>query len=79
MRLRTLCHVVEHRGDHICLLYDLPNDTTLTQKIVVSSDLSIIKIIVIEDRKIYDIFLHVIFGSQSLLEPTTDQTGSDTN
>jgi hypothetical protein len=32
-----------------------------------------------EDHKLYRTFLHVAFGSQSLLKPTSDQTGSDTN
>jgi hypothetical protein len=67
--------------DHknISLLYDLPNGTTLAQEVVVSSILSITKIIVIEDHKLYNIFLHITFGSQSLLEPTSDQTDFDIN
>jgi hypothetical protein len=60
-------------------MYDLPNGTTLAQKIVASSVLLITEIIVIEDHKFYDTFLHVAFGSQSLLEPTSDQTGFHTN
>jgi hypothetical protein len=74
-----MCRVVEHRGDHICLLYDLPDSTFLTQKIVASSILSITKILTIEDNKLHNTFLHVAFESQSLLKSTTDQTGSDTN
>jgi hypothetical protein len=30
----TLGRVVEHHRDHVRLLYDLPNSTTLAQKIV---------------------------------------------
>jgi hypothetical protein len=33
----------------------------------------------IEDYKLHNTFLHVAFGSQSLLEPTNDQTSFDTN
>jgi hypothetical protein len=32
-----LGHVIERRGDHVRLLYDLPDGTSLTQKIVVNS------------------------------------------
>jgi hypothetical protein len=60
-------------------LDDLPNGTTLAQEIVVSSVLPIIKILVIEDNKLDSTFLHIAFGSQSLLKPTSDQIGSDTN
>jgi hypothetical protein len=52
---------------------------TLTQKIVMSSVLSIIEILVIEDQKLDNTFLHVAFGSQNLLKPTSDQNGFDTN
>jgi hypothetical protein len=75
----TLGRVVERRRDHVRLLYDLPNGTTLAQKIIVNSILPITKILTVEDHKLYDTFLHVAFGSQSLLKPTSDQTGSDTN
>jgi hypothetical protein len=75
----TLGHIVKHRRDHVQLLYDLPNDTTLTQKINVSSVLPVIEILAIKEHKLYDTFLHIAFGSQSLLEPTSDQTRSDTN
>jgi hypothetical protein len=71
--------VVEHHRDHVRLLYDLPNSTTLTQKIVESLILSITKILTIEDHKLDSTFLHVNFRSQRLLEPTSDQTGSGTN
>jgi hypothetical protein len=71
--------VVECVGDHARLLDDLPNDTTLAQKIVVSSVFPVTKILNIKDHKLDSTFLHVTFRSQSLLKPTGDQTGSDTN
>jgi hypothetical protein len=71
--------VVECIGDHVCLLDDLPNGAALTQEIVVGSVLSITEILAIEDHKLNITFLHVAFGSQSLLKSTGDQTGSDTN
>jgi hypothetical protein len=74
-----MCRVVERHGDRVRLLYDLPDSTSLTQKIVASSILPITEILTIEDHKFYDTFLFVAFGSQSLLEPTSDQTSSDTN
>jgi hypothetical protein len=74
-----MCRVVEHHRDHVRLLYDLPDGTSLTQKIVASSVLLITKILSIKDHKLYGTFLHVAFGSQSLLKPTSDQIGSDTN
>jgi hypothetical protein len=37
------------------------------------------KILAIEDHKLNSTFLHVAFGSQSLLKPTSDQTSFDTN
>jgi L-rhamnose isomerase len=75
----TLGRIVEHHRDHVRLLYDLPNSTTLTQKIVVSSVLPITKIFVIEDDNLDITFLHVAIASQSLLEPASDQTSSDMN
>jgi hypothetical protein len=75
----TLGRVVERRRDHVRFIYDLPNGMTLAQKIVESLVFSVTKILVIEDHKLHDIFLHVAFGSQSLLEPTSDQTSFDTN
>jgi hypothetical protein len=75
----TLGHVVECIGDYVCLLDDLPNGATLAQRIVASSVFSVTKILAIEDHKLNNTFLHVAFGSQSLLKPTADQTGSDTN
>jgi hypothetical protein len=74
-----LGHVVEHHRDHVCLLYDLPNGTALAQKIVVSSIFLITKIIIIKDHKLHNIFLHIVFRSQSMLKPTSNQTGSYTN
>jgi hypothetical protein len=58
---------------------DLPNSMTLAQEIVVSSIFSVTKILVIEDYKLNNTFLHVAFRSQSRLKPTSDQTGSDSN
>jgi hypothetical protein len=52
---------------------------TLAQEIVASSVFPVIEILTIENDKVYDTFLHVAFGSQSLLNPTSDQTGSDIN
>jgi hypothetical protein len=60
-------------------MYDLPNGTILAQKIVASSVLPITEILAIKNEKLHNIFLHVAFGSQSLLKPTNDQTGSDIN
>jgi hypothetical protein len=71
--------VVERHWDHVRFLDNLPNSTTLTQKIVVSSVFPITEILTIEHNKLDITFLHVTFGSQSLLKPTSDQTGSDTN
>jgi hypothetical protein len=71
--------VVECIGDHIRLLDDLLNGTTLAQKIVASSVLPITEILTIENDKLHSIFLYDAFGSQSPLKPTSDQTGSDTN
>jgi hypothetical protein len=74
-----LGRIVKRRRGHVYLLYDLSNSTTLTRKIVVSLVLPIIKILAIKDHKIYYTFFHAVFGSQSLLKPTSDQTGSDNN
>jgi hypothetical protein len=71
--------VVECIRDHVRLLDDLPNGVTLAQKIVASSVLLVTEILVIEDYKLNSTFLYVNFRSQSLLKPTSDQTGSDTN
>jgi hypothetical protein len=75
----TLGRVVKCRRDHLRMLYDLPNATTLAQKIVVSSVLPITKILAIEDHKLDNTFLHITFGSQRMLMSTSDQTGSDIN
>jgi hypothetical protein len=37
------------------------------------------KILTIDDHKLNNTFLHVTFGSQSLLKPTNDHISSDTN
>jgi hypothetical protein len=71
--------VVECVGDHVRLLDDLPNGATLAQEIVTSSVFPVTEILAIEDHKLDSTFLHVAFRSQSLLKPTGDQTGSDTN
>jgi hypothetical protein len=71
--------VVECIGDHVRLLDDLPNGAALAQEIVTGSILPITKILTIDDHNLNSTFLHVTFGSQSLLEPTSDQTGSNTN
>jgi hypothetical protein len=75
----TLGHVVECIRDHVRLLDDLPNGVILAQKIVASSVLSITEILAIENDKLNNTFLHVAYRSQSILKPTGDQTGSDTN
>jgi hypothetical protein len=71
--------MVECVGDHVCLLDDLPNGATLAQKIVASSVFPVTEILAIEGHKLDSTFLHVAFRSQSLLKPTGDQTGFDTN
>jgi hypothetical protein len=63
----------------VLLLDDLPNGSILIQEIVVSSVFLVTKIITIEDHKLNNTILHIAFGSQSLLKPTGDQTGFDTN
>jgi hypothetical protein len=60
-------------------LYDLSNSTILGQEIVASLVFSVTEILVIKNDKLYDTFLHIAFGLQSLLKLTSDQTGSDTN
>jgi hypothetical protein len=51
----------------------------LAQEIVAGSVLPITEILAIENDKLNNTFLRVTFVSQSLLKPTSDQTGSDTN
>jgi hypothetical protein len=75
----NLGRVVECIRDHVRLLDDLPNGTTLAQEIVASSVFPVIEILTIEDHKLNNTFLYITFRSQSLLKPTGDQTGSDTN
>jgi hypothetical protein len=58
-----MCRVIERRGDHVHLLYDLPDATSLTQKIVTISVLLITKILTIKDHKLDNIFLHIAFRS----------------
>jgi hypothetical protein len=60
-------------------MYNLSNGTTLPQEIVASSIFSITEILVIEDHKLNITFQHIVFGSQSLLKLTSDQTGFDIN
>jgi hypothetical protein len=48
-------------------------------KIIMSSVFSVTEILVIENYKLDNTFLHVTFGSQSLLKLTSDQTGYDIN
>jgi hypothetical protein len=71
--------VVKYIGNHVRLLDDLSNGAALSQKIVASSVFPVTEILAIEDHKLNNIFLQVAFGSQSLLKPTDDQTGSDIN
>jgi hypothetical protein len=60
-------------------MYNLLNSTALAQKIVASYVFSVTEILAIENHKLNDTFLHVTFGSQSLLKLTSDQIGYDTN
>jgi hypothetical protein len=71
--------VFECIQDHVLLLDDLPNGMTLAQEIVASSVFPVTEILAIENDKLDNTFLHLVFGSQSMLKPTSDQTGSDTN
>jgi hypothetical protein len=71
----TLGCVVKRRRDHLHFLHDLLDDTTLAQKIVVSSVFPVTEIVAIENHKFYCTFLSVVFGSQSLLKLTSDQVG----
>jgi hypothetical protein len=52
---------------------------TLAQEIVASPIFLKTEILTIEDNELHDTFLHIAFGSQSLLRITSDITGSDTN
>jgi hypothetical protein len=75
----TLGHVVECIRNHVRLLNNLSNGAALAQEIVASSIFPVTEILAIEDHKLNNIFLHIAFGSQSLLKPTSDQISSDTN
>jgi hypothetical protein len=75
----TLGHIVMCCQDHEGVLNDLPNGTILTQEIIASLIFSVIEILTIEHHKLDSTFFHITFGSQSLLKPTSDQTGSDIN
>jgi hypothetical protein len=75
----TLRRVIECDRDHVRLLDDLPNGTTLAQKIVVSSVFPVTEILNLENHKLDDTFLQVVFRLQSMLKLTSDQTGSDIN
>jgi hypothetical protein len=74
-----LGRVAECSRDHVRLSNDLSNSTTLTQEIVVSSVFPVTKILAIKNHQLDNTFFHVIIRSQSLLNPTSDQTSSDTN
>jgi hypothetical protein len=71
--------VVECIWNYVRLLDDLSNDATLAQEIVASSVFPVTEVLVIEDHNLNNTFLHVAFESQSMLNPTSDQTGSDIN
>jgi hypothetical protein len=71
--------ILKRRGDDVCFLYDLLNGTTLAQEIVTSLVFPITEILVIEDNKLHDTFLHVTFRSESWLRTMSDLTHSDTN
>jgi hypothetical protein len=57
----TLCHVIEHRGDHVRLLYDLPDGMTLTQEIIVSLVFPVTKILANENHQLNNTFLDITF------------------
>jgi hypothetical protein len=75
----TLGRVVECIQDQVRLLNNLPNGAALAQEIAAGSVLPITKILVIKNNKFHITFLHIAFGSQSLLKSISDQTSSDTN
>jgi hypothetical protein len=75
----TLGRVIECSQDHVLLLNDLLNGMTLAQKIVASSFFPLTEILAIKNHQLDNTFLHVAFGSQSLLKPISDQIDSDTN
>jgi hypothetical protein len=75
----TLGHVIECSQDHVLLLDDLSNGMTLAQEIIVSLFFPLTEILTIKNHQLDNTFLHVAFGSQSLLKPTSDQINSDIN
>jgi hypothetical protein len=54
---------VECVGDHVRLLDDLPNGTTLAQEIVASSIFPVTEILAIKDHKLDNTFLHITVRS----------------
>jgi hypothetical protein len=75
----TLHNVVKRRWNHVYLLNDLPDGTSLAQKITTSSIFLVTKFLAIENHNLYSTFLHVAFRSQSMLKSTSDQISSDIN
>jgi hypothetical protein len=73
----TMGHVVKCCQDHISFLNNLLDRTPLAKEIIVSSIFPVTEILVIENHKLDDIFLHVTFELQSLLRTTSDLTDSD--
>jgi hypothetical protein len=59
----TLGRIVKHSRDHVSLLNNLSDGTTLAQKIVASSVFPITEILAIENNELHGTFLHVAFGS----------------
>jgi hypothetical protein len=60
-------------------LDDFSNGATLAQEVVASLVFPVTEVLAIEDYKLNSTFLHVAFGSQNLLKPTSDQTSSNIN
>jgi hypothetical protein len=60
-------HIVECHWDHVRLLNNLLDGTTLALKIVVSSIFLITEILAIEDHKLDITFLYVAFKLESQL------------
>jgi hypothetical protein len=75
----TLGCIIKCCGDDVSFLYDLKNGTSMAQKIVVSPVFPITKILAIIDNELHGTFLHIAFGSESLLRTTSDLIDSDTN
>jgi hypothetical protein len=72
-------YLVECSQDHVRLLDDLPNNTTLAQKIVATLVFLVTEILAIEKHKLYCTFLHVALRSQSLLRSSSEKIDSGTN